>query len=302
MDERYRSIAAIAATQCSVVAVRQFEAAGVDASMRRKWERRGLIDRVGVRTFAMAGSSPSWLRSLHIAYLDGDGHAFIAGRSACRLMTLDGFVDGEPELLVPRALRGKAINGSVRSTSLPIRAADLQWIDGLRVLRAERAIVDGPLFGFSRAEIENAIDSAIRLRLVSEQRLRTRVITEHRTGVNGSRMLLDALVDSGGESRLERWFLALCRRSGIPRPITQRVYRRGTEVIARVDAEFPGGLIIEVSGHGTHSSRRQIQRDEERRTLLTLRGKRVIVFTYDDVRYRPDWVAAQIRSALRQVA
>lgn len=302
MDERYRSIAALAASQCSVVSVRQFEAAGVDASMRRKWERSGRIDRVGVRTFAMAGSSPSWRRSLHVAYLDGDGHAFIAGRSACRLMTMDGFGDGEPELLVPRASRGKAINGNVRSTSSRIGAADLQWIDGLRVLRAERAIVDGPLFGFDRAEIENAIDSAIRLRLVSEQRLRTRVVAEHRSGVNGSRLLLDALVDTGGESRLERWFLALCRRAGIPRPLTQRVYRAGTQVVARVDAEFPGDLIVEVSGHGTHSTRRQIQRDEERRTLLTLRGKRVIVFTYDDVRRRPDWVAAQIRVALRQVA
>jgi hypothetical protein len=158
------------------------------------------------------------------------------------------------------------------------------------------------LFGFSRPEIENAIDSAIRLRLVHEQRLRTRVMRDHRSGINGSRTLLDALVDAGGESRLERWFLKLCREGGIARPITQKVYRNGTNMVARVDAEFPGDLVVEVAGHGTHSSRQQIQSDEQRRTELTLRGKRVITFTYDDVRYRPTWVAAQVRTALGRAA
>ena len=41
-------------------------------------------------------------------------------------------------------------------------------IDGLWVLRAERLILESPRFGFTQAETENAIDSAIRLRLVSE--------------------------------------------------------------------------------------------------------------------------------------
>ena len=115
-------------------------------------------------------------------------------------------------------------------------------------------------------------------------------------------MLLDAMVDSGGESRLERWFLALCRRAGLPRPVLQKTYRADGRVVARVDAEFPGGLVVEVAGHGTHSSRRQRQLDEQRRTELTLRGKRVITFTYDDVRDRPDWVATQVSKGLRLAA
>ncbi|MFZ4719178.1 MAG: hypothetical protein ACOYMR_07120 [Ilumatobacteraceae bacterium] len=298
MDARFRSIAATAARQCSVISVSQLAHTGVDSSLRLKWERRGLLERVGVRTFVMAGAEPSWLQSLFITYLDGEGEAFIAGRSACRLMRLDGFEDGPAESLVPRELRKKAMSGVVRSTARAIPPTDLQWINGLRVLRAERAIIDAPLFGFDQAEVENAIDSAIRLRLVSEQRLRTRVVAEHRSGVNGSRVLLDALVDTGGESRLERWFLRLCREGGLDRPVTQRVYREGSRVIARVDAEFPGDLIVEVAGHGTHATRRQIQQDEERRTRLTLKGKRVIVFTYNDVRDRPKWVASQIRKAL----
>lgn len=170
------------------------------------------------------------------------------------------------------------------------------------MVRAERLVLDAPLFGFDRREIENAIDSSIRLRLTSEHRLRSRVLADVRSGVNGSRLLLDALVDTGGESRLERWFLRLCREAGLPRPRTQRVYRAGPRTVARVDAEFPGGLIVEVAGHGTHSSRRQLQSDEQRRTELTLLGRRVITFTYDDVTFRPEWVSDRLRAALAMAA
>ena len=42
--------------------------------------------------------------------------------------------------------------------------------------------------------------------------------------------------------------------------------------------------------------------DEQRRTELTLRGLRVITFTYGDVRDRPDWVIARLREAFALLA
>lgn len=217
-------------------------------------------------------------------------------------MGLDGFVGDDIELLVARAQRNRTTNGRVRSSSRPVPASDLQWIGGLRVVRAERLVLDAPLFQFTRGEVENAIDSAIRLRLVGEQRLRTRVIAEHRGSINGGRLLLDALVDTGGESRLERMFLRLCREAGLPRPVTQRVYRADRRTIARVDAEFPGGLIVEVAGHGAHATRQQRARDAERQVELTVRGKRWMAFTYEHVRDRPTWVASQLWQALPRAA
>jgi hypothetical protein len=302
MDARFRSIAALAAEQHSVISLTQLATAGVTASMRSRWTDRGLLVRLGPRSFLIGGAALTWRSRLAAAAFDHDGAAFIAGRAAAQLMRLDGFTGEHVELLAPIAARGRQKGGPTHLTSAPIPTSDLQTIDGLRVVRAERLIIDAPLFGFDRVEIENAIDSSIRARLVSEQRLRTRVVAEHRSGVNGSRMLLDALVDTGGESRLERWFLRLCRDAGIDRPITQKTYRTGSRIVARVDAEFPGGLIVEVAGHGTHSTRQQIQADEARRTDLTLRGRRVIVFTYDDVRYRPKWVASRLLQALRRAA
>ncbi len=298
MDARFRSIAALAAEQHSVISLTQLQQSGVSASMRSRWVDHDRLIRLGPRSFLIGGAELTWLSQLTAAVADHDGTCFVAGRSAGRLMSLDDFSGDHVELLTDRARRGRLRPG-LRSTRAAIPATDVQRIAGLPVVRAERLIIDAPLFDFSRAEVENAIDSAIRRRLVSEQRLRTRVIAEHRPSVNGSRVLLDALVDTGGESRLERWFLRLCRDHGLPRPLTQRVFRAGTRTIARVDSIFPGNLVVEVAGHGTHATRRQRQLDAQRHTELTLLGMRVLTFTYDDVRDRPSWVADRIAQALR---
>lgn len=176
------------------------------------------------------------------------------------------------------------------------------WIDGLRCLTAERLILDSLLFRFTASEIHNAIDSAIRLRLVSERRLRQRIVDELPLNSWRRRRLVGALIDLGGESKLERRFLALVRRAGLPRPQLQRIYRSGRRTIARVDAEFADGLIVELDGHGTHASRAQRQRDAQRRTELTLLGKHVITFTYDDVYGRPQWMLEALRATRSRLA
>ena len=299
MDARFGTIAAIAASQHSVVSLAQLERAGVSKSLRYCWVKSGLLDRLGNRSFAICGSDPTWMRSLFAGFFDLGGVGCVAGRSAAQLQGLDGFAGDELEFLVPRANRGLRTTTTVRSTARAVGSEDLRTIEGMRVLRPERLILESPLFRFTRHETENAIDSAVRQRLVSEQRLRTRVIDGHRRTTNGGRILLDALVDSGGESRLERWFLGILRDAGLPRPTLQKTFRTGSRVVARVDAFFPGGLVIELAGHGTHSSREQRQRDAQRHTELTLRGFRVLTFTYDDVRDRPNWVIARLREAIR---
>ena len=302
MDERFRHIAALAATQHSVVSAAQLRAQGINSSACAKWQRRGLISRLGPRSFAIAGSPPTFARALAAGVADLGGFGIVAGRAGAQLYGLDGFSGDGAEFLLPRSRRDYSTSGLICSTSRPIGKGDVVWVNGFRCLTAERLIIESPLFRFSRAETENAIDSSIRLRLVAEQRLRTRVVREHCSGVNGSRMLLDAMVDTGGESRLERWFLRVVRQAGIPRPMLQKAYRDGTRTIARVDAYFPGGVVVELAGHGTHASRRQRQIDAQRHTELTLRGLRVVTFTYEDVRDRPMWVIARLREVLALAA
>ncbi len=302
MDPRFAQIAALAAGQHSAISLTQVQQLGVSRALCSQWVRVGLLERAGPRSFVIAGSSPTWRRALATAQFDLDGVGAFAGRAGARLLGLDGFVADAVEMLVEREFRKRPSPAVVRSTSLSIGRADIVRVEGLRVLRAERLILDSPRFAFSQAETENAIDSAIRLRLVSEQRLRTRVVAQHSRALNGGRQLLEAMVDTGGESRLERWFLRLVRQAGLPRPMLQKVFRAGSRTVARVDAFFPGGLVVEVAGHGTHATRRQRQSDAQRQTELTLRGLRWITFTYEDVRDRPAWVVARLVEALRMAA
>ena len=298
MDERCAQTTGLAATQFGAISIRQLDNLAVDRRVRSRWTAQGMLEQLGPRSYAIVGSSPSWQRSVWAAMADVEGAGYVGGRSAARLQGLDGFTSDDVELLVSRANRSVCTPNRVSSTELPLPISDTVTIGGIRCLSAERLILDAPLFAFSRGEIERAIDSAIRLRLVSEQRLRTNVIKRHRRGINHGLVLLDALVDTGGESRLERWFLGIVRRAGLPRPELQKIWRADSRLVARVDAFFPSGLVVEVAGHGTHSSRADRQRDEQRRTELTLMGLRVITFTYEDIRHRPEWVADRLREAL----
>jgi hypothetical protein len=200
MDDRFRHIAALAATQYSVVSTTQLLEHGVDKSTRGRCERKGLIVRVGSRSFAIAGAPPTFHRALASGLADLAGFGAVAGRAGARLHGLDNFFDDSTEFLVPREHRRYSTGGLVCSTGRPLTRADIVTVQGLRCLTAERLILESPLFNFSEAETGNAIDSAIRLRLVAEQRLRTRVMREYSSGINGSRQLLDALVDTGARA------------------------------------------------------------------------------------------------------
>jgi hypothetical protein len=297
MDDRFIAIAAHAAAQHGIFDLTEARRWGITDRMRNHWVDTGRIQRLGPTVFRVAGAPDSWRQRLLAAARSLSPGGVIAGRSAARLHGLDGFADGPIELLAPRALRSRTTSGTVAFTSRPIPRADRCTIDGLPVLRAERMVLEAPLHGLTLVDIENMVDSSIRLRLTTEARLRRRFAAEVPTGINGRSLLGRALVDTGGESSLERAFLRTVRISGLPRPLLRRTYRSDGRTIARVDAEFPDGLVVELAGHASHSSRRQRQRDAQRHTELTLAGKRVLTFTFEDQRDRPEWIVAQLRAA-----
>ncbi len=302
MDDRFVALAAAASNRHGVFTTGTARKLGISDRLRHEWLVLGRIERLGTHTFRFAGSPTTWHMTLAAALDDLGSQAAIAGRSASVLQHLDGFVQGTPELWVPRSMRRHGHAVSARSSARPLLTGDVVIVDGLRCVTAERLILDASLFRFTTDEINNAIDSALRLRLVSERRLRRRIVDDLPGNAPNRRALIGAMVDTGGESALERRFLAIVRQAGLPRPLLQRTYRSGTRTMARVDAEFAGGLIIEVAGHGTHSTRLQRQRDAQRHTELTLRGNHVITFTYDDVYGRPQWVLGTLRTARVAIA
>ena len=279
-----------ATAQHGAISRAQLNKLGVGRSRRQRWVASGFLKAVGPLSYAVNGSAETWMRSVWCAHLDLNKRGFIAGRTAARLHGLDGFKSDVVEVLVPRAHRGLVGAWTLRSTAVKLDKGSGQFVEQVRCLNVHRLILESALFGFSREETENAIDSALRLRRISEKKLRTDVLRLHRPGINGSRALIDALIDTGGESQLERRFLKLVRQAGLPRPDLQRVYRDGSRVMARVDAVFPGGHVVELEGHGFHSSRQQRQADERRRNELRRVVTSLTVFTYGHVTYEAEYV------------
>jgi hypothetical protein len=210
---------------------------------------------------------------------------------------LDGFGEGPLEFVVPRSDRGRNTAGVVRSARNLV-AADRVTVDGLPCTNAALTVIH--LAGFAgRQATANALDSAMRLRLLSSETVLCRLTETRAPGVAGIELLDELLVDAGVESWLERRFLALLRSAGLALPELQRVYRRDGRHVARVDFDFaPWPVVVEVGGQKGYLTTRERQRQERRRNELHLLGKAVYFFSYEDVTEEPGYVAATVRSAL----
>ena len=283
-----------AAEQHGAISRGQLTKLGIDASRRQRWIVSGFLTAAGPRSYVLSGTPESWMRSVWCTHLDVEKRGFIAGRTAARLHGLDGFTSDVIEIIVPRRHRNLVGPWTLRSTGAALDKGATQFVERVRCLTMHRLILESGLFRFSRDEVESSIDSALRKQGISEQKLRTDVVKFHRSSVNGSRVLLDAMVDSGGQSRLERRLLKLVREAGLPRPEPQRIYRDDSRFVARVDFVFAGGHVVEVEGHGFHSTPAQRDADERRRNALRRLVPSLTVFTYRQVTYDPEYVLGEL--------
>ena len=109
----------------------------------------------------------------------------------------------------------------------------------------------------------------------------------------------------GGHSWLERRYLELAAGAGLPPPQTQRHLGRVDGRLIRVDCYYPeADMVVELLGYRWHRSKSQIARDTERVNRLTLDGRLVLQFTYEQVTLAPkvviDSVVEGRRLRLRQ--
>jgi hypothetical protein len=263
--------------------------------------RSGLLVAHGPRTLHFAGSSLDWRGSLFAGLKDvGDG-SLVSGRSAAALHGLDGFEDGPLEFLVPHPSRDRRTVGRVSSTP-SIGPFDRATVDGLAVTSGTRTVLE--LIGrVSERELGNAVDSALRKGLTSPAMLLRRLDELGRQGRSGVAIFDRVMESAGVQSWLEREFLRLIERAGLPRPTLQRRYRSDGRHIARVDFDFePSPVVVEVGGRRGYLSADERRRQEHRRNELQLLGKIVYFFTTEDVTDAATYVVSTLRRALPRPA
>jgi AbiEi antitoxin C-terminal domain len=301
MNDALRTIAALAAEQHEVVSRAQILAHGVSRSALQRHVAGGLLVAVGAHTFRFAGTALTWRGHLHAGLLDLGRDALVAGRSAAALHGLDGFEPGSLEFVVPRGQRRRRTVGVVRSCP-PVPPLDRSQVDGLAVTGPAFTVVQLGAHGSER-QVANAVDSAVRLGLITPDVVQRRLGVHRYPNMAGGRLLDAVLADAGVQSHLERQFLRLVRQAGLPTPALQRVHRRGSRLVARVDFDFaPLPVVVEVGGQLGYLTRTERQRQERRRSELQLLGRIVYFFTYEDITGDPSYVVGTLRSALEAVA
>jgi hypothetical protein len=206
------------------------------------------------------------------------------------------------EMVVPRARRHLG-PPFVLHTSTRWSPRGIVPRDGVRVPTATTLVFQLAAGTGNRSvavrEVESVIDDALRRRLTSLPNLQRAFTDLGGRGTRGTALLKLLLLDSGGESYLERRFLGLVRRAGLPRPLCQVVHRAGKRTIARVDFQFAGTrVVVEVSGRLGHVTDRDRQKDARRRNALQADGWIVLEFTTADVVEDPAYVIRTIRDQL----
>jgi hypothetical protein len=302
MTNDERPLRATAQGQHGAFLIGQAHDSGIPDHVLRGWIKSGLLDRFGVRTLRSSTTPFDDVDDAAALLIDIRPKAWLSHPTAAALL---GFDDArlEPPYHVT-LFRGSYVTraGLCVHTTSSMPLSDRVFVDGLPVTSPVRTIIDlAPTLSPKR--LTAVIDGALRDRLITEEALLRRIAelrTQGRYGIPKLLAVIEGVEASrGGHSWLERRFLELIASAGLPRPEVQRHLGRVDRRLVRVDCYFPKvNVVIELLGYRWHRSRSQMNRDVERINRLTLDGRRVLQFTYDQVLDSSGWVISQVVEAL----
>ena len=298
MAEIDAAIAERAAQQLGLITVQQAHELGATRPMLRSRIRGRRLARLSPKVLRVAGAPSSWRQQVLAAVLEAGPGAVASHRTAAALWRFDGAVRGVVEVTVPRGRRPRRVEGTLH-TAHQLLGVDVDSRPLIPRTTPTRTLLDCAAV-VPYAVLESMVDSSMRDGLVRDSYIRWRISQlPGRRGVRDiERILGPAGPSKRAQSWLERRALRVFAAAGIPPPRVQvQMGKRGGPY--RVDFIWEeAGLVVEVLGHRTHSVRRALQSDAERRTRLELAGWVVREFTYEDVVERPDHVAAIVLASL----
>ena len=273
---------------------------GYSASGFKHHVAKGHVERLLPGVYVLSGSTETPRQKLRGTCLWGGEAAAASHSSAAALLGLKGFNVAELHAVATKSPRrlpdwahihriAAAVPGTRPIAGIPVTPPWITLIDlGSQV---------------PAAQVERALDEALRRRIVSIPQLRWALATFGRPHHRGTTVLRSLLAERGAgyappESEMEAMFYALLEGSDLPRGVRQFWVWDG-EMWRRFDYAFPeDGLGLEFDGLVTHGTREAFQDDRARDRRLQIRGWRVLRFTWEDGTRRPQQVLAEIREML----
>lgn len=223
--------------------------------------------------------------------------AVVSHQSACELWELRPLREGPIHIAViggsDRRRPGIAVH-----RRLTLSRAHIRHRHGIPVTSPICTLIDSATI-LRPDELEAAVNEADKRDLVDPDRLRVALDAEPgRPGVAVLRRTLDRPTFSLTDSELERRFLPIAGRAGLPPPETQR-HLHGF----RVDFYWPAlGLVVETDGLRYHRTPAQQARDRLRDQALSAAGLTVIRFTRAQVRFDATHVQATLAAVAQRLS
>jgi very-short-patch-repair endonuclease len=223
--------------------------------------------------------------------------AFLSHDSAATLWGIRGNRGAAIDVVVPieRIPRHPGIRAHRRAI---LAAAHVTTRYGIPVTTPTGTLIDLAA-RHPRNEVEAALNEADIRGLIDLEKLRDALDqAPPRPGVARLRSTIDRRTFTFTRSQLERQFLPIARRAGLPKPLT-RVYVNGYEA----DFYWPElGLVVETDGGTFHRTPAQQAADRRRDQTHTAAGLTPLRFTHGQIRYEPSYVEETVRTVAGRLA
>jgi len=249
----------------------------------------GGVYAVGRREVAVEGR---WMA----AVLRCGKSSFLSHPSATALWGIEDFRGGPIHVSGPLSLAANP-RGIVVHRRTGLRPNDVVHHKGIPVTSPALTLVDLAAEA-SPERLEAAINTADKLDLIDPDSLRRAVdVMPRRPGRAAVRRLVDRRTFLLTDSELERRFLPIATKAGLPKPLTQHVVHG-----FRADFCWPDlGLVVETDGLRYHRTPAQQARDRLRDQTFTAAGLTVLRFTHAQVRYEPGRVERTLRAVAERL-
>jgi very-short-patch-repair endonuclease len=279
----------------------QLQGLGLDRSTVQKRVEAGRLHRVHDGVYAVGHPILSQKGRFMAAVLASGPRAVLSHRSAAELWGLREECHGSIDVTAPNR-RGRSPRGIAAHRDGTLYAADLTVLHGIPCTSLERTLLD--LAGVVPVwELRKAVAEAEVLRILDLAAMRSLIRRSRgRRGIARLRLILDELDPTTQRTRseLERLFLRMCTRAGLPRPEVNVSLDVGNGSLKPDFLWRDAGLIVEADGRRFHDTHYAFQHDRRREQRLQLVGWRVSRCTWEQVEREPRRLAETIRSLLSQ--
>lgn len=289
----------LAAQQRFLISRSEAFALGASDRFIKYWLKSGRWHQVHAGVYQVDARPRDWESDVMAAVLACGDQALASHRCALRLWGLDGIGSAPVELTVPFGNLPIPEGVVVHRTRRPRIAAEAQ---GIPVTTVERTLLDCAAL-LPRIVIAKALESALRKRITTVERVDELIGGKGGRGVKGTRKLRWVLrerinetsTDSGAETEL----LYHMRLGMVPEPVPQPEFfsRDGDRMLP--DFYWPRlAKAVEVDGVDAHDSAEKLDRDLKRQNALMDLGIELRRFSAREVRRDPEGVVQQIRQFL----